>query len=159
MKMVLSSTAKAEFGTLFHNTKEATPLRTTLEELGHLQPPTPVLVDKSTAVGLANDTVTQRRSRAIDMRFYWVRIALTRTNSMCIGHRLTSISPITSPNITHPPTTAKCANTSSTPLIAQSSFRLHQHDVLRGCVNPNRDSPNGYPTVKLAELQPITLSH
>ena len=73
MKMVLSSAAEAEFGALFHNTKEATPLRTTLEELGHPQPPTPVLVDNSTAVGLANDTVTQRRSRAIDMRFYWVR--------------------------------------------------------------------------------------
>ena len=73
MKMVLSSAAKAEFGTLFHNTKEATPLCTTLEELGHPQPPTPVLVDSSTAVGLANNMVTQRRSRAIDMRFYWVR--------------------------------------------------------------------------------------
>ena len=73
MKMVLSSAAEAEFGALFHNTKEATPLRTTLEELGHPQPPTPVLVDNSTAVGLANDTVTQRRSRAIDMRFNWVR--------------------------------------------------------------------------------------
>ena len=59
MKMVLSSAAEAEFGALFHNTKEATPLRTTLEELGHPQPPTPVLVDNSTAVGLANDTVTQ----------------------------------------------------------------------------------------------------
>ena len=73
MKMVLSSAAEAEFGALFHNTKEATPLRTTLEELGHPQPPTAVLVDNSTVVGLANDTVTQRRSRAIDMRFYWVR--------------------------------------------------------------------------------------
>ena len=73
MKMVLSSAAEAEFGAFFHNTKEATPLHTTLEELGHPQPPTPVLVDNSTAVGLANDTVTQRRSRAIDMRFYWVR--------------------------------------------------------------------------------------
>ena len=26
-------------------------------------------------------------------------------------------------------------------------------------VNPNRDSPNGYPTVKRAKLQPITLAH
>ena len=59
MKMVLSSAAEAKFGALFHNTKEATPLRTTLEELGHPQPPTPVLVDNSTAIGLANDTVTQ----------------------------------------------------------------------------------------------------
>ena len=73
MKMVLSSATKAEFGALFHNTKEATPLRTTLEELGHPQPPTPVLVDNSTAVGHANNTVTQRRSRAIDMHFYWVQ--------------------------------------------------------------------------------------
>ena len=59
MKMVLSSAAEAEFGALFHNTKEATPLRTTLKELGHPQPPTPILVDNSTAVGLANGTVTQ----------------------------------------------------------------------------------------------------
>ena len=59
MKMVLSSTAEAEFGALFHNTKEATPLCTTLKELGHPQPPTLTLVDNSTAVGLANDTVTQ----------------------------------------------------------------------------------------------------
>ena len=72
MKMVLSSTAEAEFGARFHNTKEATPLRTILEELGHPQPPTPVLVDNSAAVGLANNTVTQHCSRAIDMRFYWV---------------------------------------------------------------------------------------
>ena len=26
-------------------------------------------------------------------------------------------------------------------------------------VNPNRDSPNGYPTVTPAELQPVTLAH
>ena len=59
MKMVLSSAAEVEFGALFHNTKEATPLHTTLKVLGHPQPPTPVLVDNSTAVGLANNTVTQ----------------------------------------------------------------------------------------------------
>ena len=73
VKMVLSSAAKAEFGALFHNTEEVTSFSTSLEELGHPQPPTPVLVDNSTAVGLANDTVTQQHCRAIDMRFYWVR--------------------------------------------------------------------------------------
>ena len=26
-------------------------------------------------------------------------------------------------------------------------------------VNPNRDSPNGYPTVMPTELQPVTLAH
>ena len=73
MKMVLSTAAEAEFDALFHNTKEATPLRTTLDELGHPQPLTPILVNNSTAVGLANNMVTQNRSCAIDMCFYWVR--------------------------------------------------------------------------------------
>ena len=27
------------------------------------------------------------------------------------------------------------------------------------CVNPYRDSPNGYPTVSPTELQPVTLAH
>ena len=132
MIMVLSSAAEAEFGALFHNTKEATPLRTTLEQIGHLQPPTPVLVDNSTAVGLANDTVTQRRSRAIDMHFYWVRDRINQQQYHVYWAPHTTTLRITSPNITHPPTTAKCENTSSTQLLAQSSFRLHQHDVLRG---------------------------
>jgi predicted transposase YdaD len=48
-------------------------MRTTLEELGHPQPATPMVTDNSTAAGIANDTVKQKRSKAIDMRFYWVR--------------------------------------------------------------------------------------
>ena len=35
-------------------------------------------------------------------------------------------------------------------------FATHQEVV---SVNPNRDSPNGYPTVTPAELQPVTLAH
>ena len=72
MKMVLSSAAEAEFGALFHNTKEATPLCTTLKELGHPQPPTPTPINNSAAVGLANNTVTQHQSHTINMHFYWV---------------------------------------------------------------------------------------
>ena len=73
MREVLSSAAEAEFGGLFHNGKDAVPMRTTLQELGHPQPPTPIVTDNSTAVGIATDTVKQRRSKAIDMRFYWIR--------------------------------------------------------------------------------------
>jgi hypothetical protein len=73
MKSVLSSASEAEIGALFENTKRATILRTTLEEMGYLQPPTPVQTDNSTACGIANDNIKQQRSRAIDMRFYWVR--------------------------------------------------------------------------------------
>ena len=44
-------------------------LRTSLEEIGHPQMPTPKQTDKSTASGIINETVKQRRSKAIDMRF------------------------------------------------------------------------------------------
>jgi hypothetical protein len=73
MKVVLSSATEAEFGGLFFNSKEAVPLRTMLEELGHPQGPTPIQTDNACAAGIANDTVKQRRSKAMDMRFYWIK--------------------------------------------------------------------------------------
>jgi hypothetical protein len=72
MREVLSSAAEAELAALFHNGKEACPLRACLQELGHPQPPTPLQTDNSTAAGIANDSVKQKRSKAIDMRFYWI---------------------------------------------------------------------------------------
>jgi hypothetical protein len=73
MRVVLSSATEAEMGALFYNAKDAAWLRTTLQELGHPQPPTPIQTDNACAAGIINDTVKQRRSKAIDMRFYWVR--------------------------------------------------------------------------------------
>jgi hypothetical protein len=73
MKMVVASAAEAEPGALFFNGQEATTLRTTLLQLGHPQPATPMQTDNVTAAGIANGTVKQRRSKAADMRFYWIR--------------------------------------------------------------------------------------
>jgi hypothetical protein len=73
MKNVLSSAAEAEIAALFENAKKATVLQTTLMEMGYTQPVTPIQTDNSTACSFANDTIKQQRSRAIDMRFYWVR--------------------------------------------------------------------------------------
>ena len=136
MKMVLSSAAEAEFGALFHNTKEVTPLRTTLEELGHPQPPTPTLVDNSTAVGLVNDTVTQHWSHAIHMHFYWVCDHVNQKQFLCFGLLLILTSQITSQSTTHHPTTEPCTSTLSTQQLAQSTFHQCQHATLRGCVHP-----------------------
>ena len=56
------------------NAKEATNLQTTLQELGHLHPPTPIVSDNSTAFKIANSACKQRRSRAtMDMRYYWLQ--------------------------------------------------------------------------------------
>ena len=73
IKNVMSSAAEAECGGLYMNAKAAVPERTTLIELGHPQPPTPLKTDNSTADGIMNKTVKQQRSKAIDMRFYWLQ--------------------------------------------------------------------------------------
>ncbi|KAI2512002.1 Reverse transcriptase (RNA-dependent DNA polymerase) [Fragilaria crotonensis] len=61
MREVLSSAAEAELGALFHNGKEACPLRIALEEMGHPQPATPMATDNNTASGIATDTVKQKQ--------------------------------------------------------------------------------------------------
>ena len=67
---VMSSAQESETGTGYINARDAVPLRTSLDEMGHKQGPTPIQFDNLCATGILNDTVTQRRSKAMDMRFY-----------------------------------------------------------------------------------------
>jgi hypothetical protein len=66
------------------------PTQNCLEKLGHPQPQTPLKTDNTTAVGIANDTVKQKHSKAIDMQFYWICLwpaCTTMTaNIMYIGY-------------------------------------------------------------------------
>lgn len=59
MPVVLSSATEAATGALFYNANEAVQMRTTLEELGHNQPATPIQCDNTCAVGIFNHTVKQ----------------------------------------------------------------------------------------------------
>ena len=74
IQAVMSSAAEAECGGLYLNAKEAVPMRNTLIELGHPQPPngTPIRTDNSTADGIMNRTVKPKRSKSMDMRFWWL---------------------------------------------------------------------------------------
>ena len=65
--------AKSGIGATYINGQEAIPIRTLLLELGHPQPATPIQANNSTADRFANYTIKQKRSKAIDMRFYWIR--------------------------------------------------------------------------------------
>ena len=69
----MSSAAEAELGALFMNAQEGIPMRTTLEELGHPQPPTPVRIDNKTAYGIATQTCKPQKTKAMDMRFHWLK--------------------------------------------------------------------------------------
>jgi hypothetical protein len=73
LKNIMSSVAEAELGALFVNAKDGTVLAMALTEMGWPQPPTPIQTDNSTASGIANGTLRQRKSKAMDMRFYWVQ--------------------------------------------------------------------------------------
>ena len=63
MRNVFASATESEIAALFHNGQEATVLRTTLLEMKHPQPPTPIKTDNSTASGIANKTVIPRKNK------------------------------------------------------------------------------------------------
>jgi hypothetical protein len=72
IKNVVASAAESEVGACFHNAQSGAPLRVTLTELGHIQPPTPLRTDNSTAFGIFDETIKQKKSKAIDMRYHWL---------------------------------------------------------------------------------------
>ncbi len=73
IKAVMSSAAEAELGALYINARELIPLRHLLIEMSHPQPPTPIQTDNSTALGVVINTIQPKRTKAMDMRFHWLR--------------------------------------------------------------------------------------
>jgi hypothetical protein len=67
IKNVVASAAESEAGACFHNAQSGAPFRVTLTELGHRQPPTPLRTDNSTAFGILNENIKQKRSKAMDL--------------------------------------------------------------------------------------------
>ncbi len=72
LRFVVASAAEAKVGTLFHNCQVGIIFWQTLTDLGHPQPKMPVHCDNATAVGIANNTVKQQGSRAMEMHFFGV---------------------------------------------------------------------------------------
>lgn len=73
IKAVVSSAFEAEYAALFLNGQTAQGIRNTLSDMGYPQGATPIVSDNACAVGIANQSVKQRRSKAIDMRYHWIR--------------------------------------------------------------------------------------
>jgi hypothetical protein len=61
IKNVVAPAAKSEVGACFKNAQSGAPLRVTLTELGHIQPTTPLRTYNSTAFGILNETIKQKR--------------------------------------------------------------------------------------------------
>ena len=73
LRNVMASAAEAELRALFHNAQVAEPMRTCLAEMGHPQPRTPLKTDNSTAAGIVTSSIRKKKSKAMDMRFFWVK--------------------------------------------------------------------------------------
>eukprot|EP00957_Ditylum_brightwellii_P021550 1624558-Ditylum_brightwellii.AAC.2 len=82
--------------------------------MGHLQLPTSIQVDNSTANGTINSNSWQRKLKVIGMRFYWVQDRVRQNNMWCIGSQEETTKLTTSPNIICYLTIVKCKVTTST---------------------------------------------
>ena len=65
---VCSAASDTEYCTIFLTAVSSINTRNKLENLGHPQPARPIYCDNTTAVGIANDLLKQRRSKSIVYR-------------------------------------------------------------------------------------------
>ena len=70
MRNIMSSAAEDEYATIFVNAQTSVHIRTTLSEMGLEQGPKAIQVENSTSVGIATNEFIQKKSKAMDMRFY-----------------------------------------------------------------------------------------
>ena len=73
IRTVVSSAAEAETHGVFHNAKIGVNIRHILIEMGHRQPPIPIMTDNSTAAGFSNNNIQLKKSKSWDMNLHWLR--------------------------------------------------------------------------------------
>jgi hypothetical protein len=69
---VCASVAEAETAGGFQIAQTATHHRRILSDLGYPQPPTLLRMDNTVALGLASGQMNAKRSKSMDMRFFWL---------------------------------------------------------------------------------------
>jgi len=77
LRNVMGAASEAEIAAAYVNARMGVELRVMLWEMGHPQPATPLELDNTTAYGILTKQLIPKRSKAIDMRFFWLR---DRTN-------------------------------------------------------------------------------
>jgi hypothetical protein len=68
----MSSAAEAELGALYLNACKAVYLRQIITELGYPQPRTLIQTNKSMAVGVINNKIKPKQTKAMDMHSHWL---------------------------------------------------------------------------------------
>ena len=68
----ISSAAKAEIGVIFINSRQAIPAKNTVEEMGHVQPPTPIQTNNTTTLGFGSRNLQPKATKSADMKYWWL---------------------------------------------------------------------------------------
>ncbi len=77
---------QAEIAGGFQVAPAAVHSRNILSELGYPQPPTLLRMDNTVAIVIATDTINTKRSKSIDMRFYWLRDRVRHAGQVKVTH-------------------------------------------------------------------------
>jgi len=73
LKSIVGAASEAEVSAAHVNARHGITHRMTLLEMDHPQLQTPLEIDNTTAYGMLTNTLMPKRSKAIDMRFFWLR--------------------------------------------------------------------------------------
>ena len=106
IKNIMAFATEAEIGSLYMNAQEANPLRICLNNLGHKQPPTPLITDNITSCDIIRGTMKQKMMKAIDMRFNWLKYCVEQKQFNIFGNPARK----TLPTITHNSTLERTTN-------------------------------------------------
>ncbi len=84
---VVASVAEAELAGRFQAAQQAVHFRRILHDLGYPQPPTLLVLrmDNTVAIGIATEAINAKRSKSMDMRFFWI-IDRVRQGQFVIKH-------------------------------------------------------------------------
>ena len=69
---VVASVAEAELAGGFQSAQIGAQHRNTLHDFGYPQPPTTLRMDNTVALGIAEGKTNGKRSKSMDMRFFWI---------------------------------------------------------------------------------------
>ncbi len=78
--VVCSFVAEAEYAGVYAAARIPVDERQILHNMEHPQPATTIFCDNEVAFGLANNTVTPKMSKSLDMRFHWLEIVFPPYN-------------------------------------------------------------------------------
>jgi len=73
LRNVMGAASESEIAAAYVNARMGVEFRIMLMEMGHPQPATPLELDNTTAFGILTKQLIPKRSKAIDMRFFWLQ--------------------------------------------------------------------------------------